>query len=105
MNEFHLKMEQLSADYRATVAADLRLLREQADALCGDERDRTSLQQMACTLHRIAGGAGVFGMDRLSERAQGLEFDVNDWLAVSLADGYRDMLPDLRASLANLSAD
>ena len=103
MNEFHLKMEQLSADYRETVSADLRALRDQAAALCGDERDRSPLQQMAATLHRIAGGAGVFGMNRLSEQAQGLEFDLNDWLAAPLADAYRGALPDLRASLAHLA--
>lgn len=102
MNEFHLKMEQLSADYRENVAAELRKLREQAETLCGDERDRDCLQQMAATLHRLAGGAGVFGMHRLSERAQGLEFDLNDWLAATLAEAYRQALPDLRLSLMNL---
>ena len=105
MNEFHRKMEQLSADYRATVAADLCMLREQAEALHGDERDRANLQQMAATLHRIAGGAGVFGMSRLSERAQGLEFDINDWLAAPLGDGYRAALPDWRTTLARLALE
>ncbi|MDY6984559.1 MAG: Hpt domain-containing protein [Pseudomonadota bacterium] len=105
MNEFHLKMEQLSAAYRETVAAELRKLREQAETLCGDERDRDCLQQMTASLHRLAGGAGVFGIHRLSERAQGLEFDLNDWLAAPLADDYRQTLPDLRASLMNLTAE
>lgn len=105
MNEFHSKMEQLSANYRETVAAELRKLREQADTLSGDEGDRACLQQMAATLHRLAGGAGVFGMHRLSEQAQGLEFDLNDWLAAPLADGYRQTLPDLRSSLANLAQE
>jgi HPt (histidine-containing phosphotransfer) domain-containing protein len=102
MNEFHLKMEQLSADYRANVAAELCKLRDLAATLQGDEADRACLQQMAASLHRLAGGAGVFGMQRLSERAQGLEFDLNDWLAAPLAEAYGRMLPELRASLANL---
>jgi chemotaxis protein histidine kinase CheA len=105
MTEFHLKMEQLRADYRQTVAADLGKLRQQAAALCGDEQDRAALQGMVEVLHRIAGGAGVFGLAKLSEQSHGLELDVNDWLAAPLAESYRALLPEFRAALSRLVVD
>jgi chemotaxis protein histidine kinase CheA len=105
MTEFHLKMEQLRADYRQTVAADLRTLQQQAATLQGDEQDRAALQGMVDVLHRIAGGAGVFGLTKLSEQSHGLELDVNDWLAAPLAASYRAALPEFRAALARLTLD
>lgn len=105
MSEFHLKMEQLCADYRQTVMADLATLRQQAASLRGDDQDRGLLLQMAATLHRIAGGAGVFGLAKLSERTRGLELDLNDWLAAPLGAAYREALPELRAGLSALAPD
>jgi HPt (histidine-containing phosphotransfer) domain-containing protein len=102
MTEFHLKMAQLRADYRQAVAADLANLRQQAESLHGDERDRAALLQLVAILHRIAGGAGVFGLVRLSEQCRGLELDLNDWLAAPLAENYREALPEFRAGLARL---
>lgn len=103
MTEFHLKMEQLRADYRQTVAVDLHKLQQQAEALHGDEQDRAALQGMVEVLHRIAGGAGVFGLAKLSEQTRGLELDVNDWLAEPLAASYRAALPEFRAALSLLT--
>ena len=105
MTDFHLKMEQLRADYRATAAADLSELRELAGTLRGNEQDRALLQHMSATLHRIAGGAGVFGLSKLSEQAHGLELDVDEWLTVPLGAAYRAALPELRDALARLTLD
>ena len=102
MNEFDAQMAQLRAEYRSVVAADLLSLQQQAATLCGDESDRTTLGAMVETLHRIAGGAGVFGLNRLSEQARGLELDLNDWLSALLTHTYRAALPELRAALARL---
>jgi HPt (histidine-containing phosphotransfer) domain-containing protein len=98
-------MEQLRADYRVVVAADLELLRKYAEALRGDEADRATLTLMVDILHRIAGGAGVFGLTQLSERTHGLELDLNDWLGAPLTESYRAALPELREAFAQLPMD
>lgn len=103
MSEFDVQMQQLRAEYRAVVAADLSNLRQQADALRANEDDRATLEQMAATLHRMAGGAGVFGLAQLSEQAHGLELDVSDFLAAALADAYRAALPEFRSGLSRLA--
>lgn len=102
MNEFDAQMEQLRAEYRNVAAADLQSLRQQAATLRGDEGDRATLGAMVETLHRLAGGAGVFGMTQLSEQAHGLELDLEEWLAAPLASAYHAALPELRAGLARL---
>lgn len=104
MEEFLHKMEQLSSDYRATVSADLAVLRAQAAQLRGNESDRALLQQMAAMLHRIAGGAGVFGLAKLSEQSRGFELDLNDWLAAPLDSAWTEALPELRLGLERLAA-
>lgn len=105
MHEFNARMDQLRAEYRALAAADLQKLREQAAALQGDEQDRPALAHMAQVLHRIAGGAGVFGFARLSEQARGLELDLGDWLDTALGARYRAALPELREHLGRLDLE
>lgn len=103
MNDFHVKMQQLQAEYRQTVAADIRKLREQAATLDGAEQDRPTLEQMSAVLHRIAGGAGVFGLQQLSEQCRGLELDLNDWLERPLAKEYRAALTEFCLGLQALA--
>jgi HPt (histidine-containing phosphotransfer) domain-containing protein len=103
MNEFHAKMQQLRAEYRLVVAADLRQLQQLAVELRGGEQDRAALERMAALLHKIAGGAGVFGLMQLSEQCRGLELDLNDWLVAPLAQDYAAALPEFRAGLARLA--
>ena len=98
-------MEQLRAEYRVAVSADLQKLRQQAGALQGTEADRAALASIVETLHRIAGGAGVFGLTQLSEQARGLELDLNDWLLAPLTETYGAALPELRAALSRLTPD
>jgi HPt (histidine-containing phosphotransfer) domain-containing protein len=96
-------MQQLRAQYRQTVTGDIRGLQQQAADLCGDEQDRATLERMVEVLHRIAGGAGVFGLPQLSEQARMLELDMLERMAVPLAERYRDILPDIRSVLAALA--
>lgn len=103
MNDFDLKMQQLRAEYREVVGGDIRRLQQQAADLGGDERDRALLQDMIEVLHRMAGGAGVFGFALLSEQARALELALIDCLAEPLSMNYREGLPQVRATLADLS--
>ena len=103
MNDFEIKMQQLRDEYRAIVDADIARLRQAAAELCGDERDRAILQDMIEVLHRMAGGAGVFGYQQLSEQARALELALIDCLAEPLSLNYREGLPQVRATLADLA--
>jgi HPt (histidine-containing phosphotransfer) domain-containing protein len=105
MTEFDEKMQQLRAEYRRTVTADISGLRQLATSLRGDEQDRAVLASMVEVLHRIAGGAGVFGLAQLSEQSHGLELDLDEWLAAPLAQDYKAALPELRAGLSGLNVD
>jgi HPt (histidine-containing phosphotransfer) domain-containing protein len=103
MSDFEAKMQQLRADYRAIVEADISHLQQAAAELGGDERDRAILQDMIEVLHRMAGGAGVFGYGELSEQARALELALIDCLAEPLSANYREGLPQVRATLADLA--
>lgn len=103
MNDFEIKMQQLRDEYRVIVDADIARLRQAAAELCGDERDRAILQDMIEVLHRMAGGAGVFGYQQLSEQARALELALIDCLAEPLSLNYREGLPQVRATLADLA--
>jgi HPt (histidine-containing phosphotransfer) domain-containing protein len=102
MNDFEAKMQQLRVEYRGIVSADIRHLQQVAADLGGDERDRPILQEMIEVLHRMAGGAGVFGFELLSEQARALELALIDCLAEPLSMNYREGLPQVRATLADL---
>ena len=103
MSDFEVKMQQLRAEYRLIVDADIRRLQQTARELGGDERDRAALQDMIEVLHRMAGGAGVFGYAELSEQARALELALIDCLAEPLSANYREGLPQVRATLADLT--
>ncbi len=104
MTEFDDKMRELRAEYRRTVAADIRGLQQEAAQLRGDEQDRAALERVAEVLHRMAGGGGVFDLQELSHQSRALELGLLEWLAAPLADVYCASLPDLRAALAALAA-
>jgi HPt (histidine-containing phosphotransfer) domain-containing protein len=103
MTDFEVKMQQLRAEYRGIVDADSLRLQQAAAELHGDERDRALLQDMIEVLHRMAGGAGVFGYPQLSEQARALELALIDCLAEPLSINYREALPQVRATLADLA--
>jgi HPt (histidine-containing phosphotransfer) domain-containing protein len=103
MTDFEVKMQQLREEYRGIVDADIRHLQQVAADLGGDERDRAILQDMIEILHRMAGGAGVFGYEQLSEQARALELALIDCLAEPLSINYREGLPQVRATLADLA--
>jgi HPt (histidine-containing phosphotransfer) domain-containing protein len=103
MTDFEVKMQQLRAEYREIVGADIRNLQQAASELGGDERDRALLQDMIEVLHRMAGGAGVFGYEELSEQARALELALIDCLAEPLSANYREGLPQVRATLSDLA--
>jgi HPt (histidine-containing phosphotransfer) domain-containing protein len=54
-------------------------------------------------LHRMAGGAGVFGYQELSAQARALELALIDCLAEPLSSNYREGLPQVRATLMDLT--
>jgi HPt (histidine-containing phosphotransfer) domain-containing protein len=103
MTDFEAKMQQLRAEYREAVVADIGRLQQAAHDLCGDERDRSLLQDMIEVLHRMAGGAGVFGYHELSQQARALELALIDCLAEPLSINYREGLPQVRATLADIA--
>ncbi len=105
MTEFEEKMQQLRAEYRQTITADIRSLQQLATQLHGVEQDRATLEQMIELLHRMAGGAGVFGLEKLSEQAHALELELLGWMDVLLAGAYHTALPDIRVALAALAAN
>lgn len=103
MTDFEVRMQQLRAEYRQMVVSDISRLQQSACELGGDERDRAVLQDMIEVLHRMAGGAGVFGYPDLSDQARALELALIDCLAEPLSLNYREGLPQVRATLADLS--
>jgi len=105
MNDFHARMQQLQAEYRQTVTADICRLREQAERLRGDEQDRALLEQLLAVLHRLAGGSGAVDLQQLSAQCRGLELDLNEWLESPLADAYRAALAEFRLALQSLSVN
>jgi len=77
------QLDALRRSYRAELPAKLRLIGEAADTLHAGGWDQAHLQALYEPIHKLAGSAAIYGLDRIS-RAAG---DIESWLLQALDGG------------------
>jgi HPt (histidine-containing phosphotransfer) domain-containing protein len=74
------RIEELHRQYVSSFFAKHEQLRSVWDSLCSEEAGENLAREIHLQLHRLAGSAGAYGFDSLSERARRLERDWSRFL-------------------------